>query len=190
MFRVCGSSKYGSARVLKGNRPWQELLVQAVGVPSFECLEIDESEPVSCAVHPSQLFYSSKGVWYAQRRGTSVSPTPNNCPLLEPVLKYINDKCGGDVHRHNTSMTPTGTMMVSTNSKQCAIAGRSHKSNNIWFAVDCVHRRVFQRCYDEECRGQRHELEVPLTAWSLWSGQWSEVLSTPKNKNTLYNMVD
>lgn len=192
MFRVCGSSKFGSTRVLRGNRPWQELLVQSgPPAPCFECLEIDESEPVSCSSPPSQIFYLSGGQWHDNRGSNSNTvATRTYCPMLEPVLNYIDKQYGGNLCRHTTSMTSQGSLMVSAKSKQCAIAKRTHKGNNIWFYIDCVQCRVFQKCYDEECKGQKHELQVPPSVWSLWSDNWSMLLSTPKNENTLYNMAD
>jgi hypothetical protein len=195
MFRVCGSSKFGSTRVLKGNRPWEELLVQfGPPAPCLVCLEIDESEPVSCSSPPSQIFYFSGGQWH-NNQGSNGSngcngTTRTYCPMLEPVLNYIDKEYNANLSRHTTSMTSQGRLMVSAKSKQCAIAKRTHKGNNIWFSIDCVHCRVFQRCYDEECKGQKHEVQVPPLEWSLWSEKWSAVLSTPKNKNTLYNMID
>ena len=193
MFRICGSSKLGSTRVLKADRPWEELLVQyGPPAPCFDCLEIDDSEPVSCSSPPAQIFYFSGGTWHNNRgsNGNSQVSTMTYCPMLEPVLNYVDKECGGNLCRHTTSMTSQGILMVSAKSKKCEIAGRYHKGNNIWFYIDCVQCRVFQKCYDEECRGQKHELEIPPSEWSLWSDKWSAVLSTPKNKNTLYNMVD
>ena len=192
MFRVCGSSKFGSTRVLRGKRPWQELLVQYGPAAScLECLEIDGSEPVSCSSHPSQIFYYSNGQWHDSRGPSSTTvATLTDCPMLTPVLNYIDRQYGGNLCRHTTSMSQQGGLMVRAKSKRCAIANRTHKGNNIWFVIDCVQCRVFQKCFDEECKGKKHELHVPPSEWSSWSDNWSVLLSTPNNKNTLYNMVD
>ena len=191
MFRICGSTKFGSTRILKSKKPWYDLLVQSSTDFNYECLEIDQSEPVSTSAHPSQLFFEHGGEWKRISTSTSTDvPVQTHCPMLEPVLKYINDNCGGNVYRHKTSMTSGGFVMVSTKSKECAIAGRCHKGNNIWFGIDCIRRKIYQKCHDAECKGKRHEILVPNHLWHSWNDQWSAYLSTQNNENTLYNMVD
>jgi len=188
MFRICGSSKFGSERVLKNDRPWYELLVQTVNVPTFECLELDGSEPVSCCISPDQLF-TFDGVGWQKKTTSRLESSSTQCSLLDPVLNYLDSLCGGNLYRHKTSMTLEGTLVVPSKSKQCSIAGRCHKGNNIWFKIDCVNQKVFQHCYDEDCRGKSHLLETPERIWSLWNEQWQSLSLTPKNEKTLYNVV-
>jgi hypothetical protein len=87
-------------------------------------------------------------------------------------------------------MTAQGYMMVSTKSRVCAIAERQHRGNNIWFGIDCVRQKVYQKCHDEDCKGKQHEIEVPESLWFKWNHQWSSYLSTQNNENTLYNIPD
>ena len=204
MFRIKGSSKHSSKRVLKHSKPWYTLLVQtqAHGLPNviYECKEIDGSEPVSNSKHPSQLFFYENGQWHGVRQKThSATHSVLTNELLEPIVKKIDEICDGNLYRHKMSMTSTGNIFCSTKSRKCAIAGREHRGNNIWFEIDLTQQRVFQRCYDDECKGKRHEILGIDPLWISWNNCWSvskrscewapESFSS-KNENTLYNMVD
>jgi len=204
MFRVKGSSKYGSSRVLKHCKPWHMLLVQSdlddKNSCVYECKEIDGSEPVSNSKHPSQLFMYENGKWHGLRQNSHLSThsvLTNN--LLEPIIKRIDELCDGNLYRHKMSMASTGQIFCSTKSRKCAIAGRQHRGNNIWFEIDLVQQRVFQHCYDDECKGKRHEICGIDPLWIPWnkcwsisrrSHEWAPESFSSKNENTLYNMVD
>lgn len=190
MFRICGSSKFGSNRVLKNSNDWHTLLVQAPCKEWFACAEIDGLEPVSCSIHPSKMFYFDGDNWHRNSHGGGGVPIQTQCPLLEPVINFIDGICGNNVYKHKTTMTDGGFMMISTKSKDCAIAARQHRGNNIWFGIDCIKRKVYQKCHDSDCKGKCHEINVPEGMWSQWNDQWSANLSSPNNENTLYNMVD
>lgn len=204
MFRVKRSSKYGSTRILKHSKPWYMLLVQSN--PSeppktiYECKEIDGSEPVSNSKHPSQLFAYENGQWHGLRQKShSETHSVLTNDILEPIVKRIDELCDGNLYRHKMSMTSTGQIFCSTKSRKCAIAGRQHRGNNIWFEIDLVQQRVFQHCYDDECKGKRYEIQGLDPLWIPWNNCWSiskephewapESFSS-KNENTLYNMVD
>ena len=61
-------------------------------------------------------------------------------------------------------------------------------NQNIWFDININRRVVHQRCYDEECRRQRVEIELPDSLWDKWYNAWMSLEPAPKNENTLYNM--
>jgi hypothetical protein len=190
MFRIKGSRKFGSTRVLKHEDPWWTLLVQAVDVPFHECKEIDESTPVSTSIKPEQMFVCTEaGEW--KRFRTSVSPVDQSrttCPMLSPILDWLDRNMHAQTCRHNCSFNHRGHYRVSTRSKRCQIVGREHRGNNIWFDIDVHRQLVFQRCYDEECRYKFHIVTVPTLLWDAWKNSWHQVIHAPRNKNTLFNM--
>ena len=202
MFRVSGSSKFGSDRVLKHRSNWLQTLVQWPPCQNYlECLEIDGSEPVSQSKAPGDLFEYIDGHWLPKMTTVtgSISQVIQEPPFLGPLLNKLDTLCGGQLYRHKLSITDRGHLFCSTKSKQCAIAGRQHRGNNIWYEIDIEKQRVYQRCYDDECRGKRHEIHGLDSLWIQWNVSWDlqqhdhiwspERFST-KNKNTLYNMVD
>ena len=204
MFRVKGSSKFGSNRILKHPACWHKTLVQWP-VPStwHQCLEIDGSVPVSQSKCPQDLFEYVDNA-FVSRSGfsrTSLVACRHTGvpPFLGPLFQRLDTMTGGKLYQHKLTMTERGQLFCSTKSKQCAIAGRQHKGNNIWFEIDLVDQRVFQRCYDEECRGKRHEIMGLDSLWIGWNNcwtvqqsdyKWSPERFTAKNEKTLYNMVD
>lgn len=202
MFRVKGSSKFGCDRVLKHNAAWNETLIQWPVPPSYyECLEIDGSVPVSQSKCPHVLFEYVDNA-FVSRSPSSRPSSSRLCllpPFLGPLLKRLDTLTGGNLYQHNLTMTDRGQLFCSTKSKQCSIAKRRHKGNNIWFEIDLIEQRVFQRCYDDECRGKRHEMMGLDSFWIKWNTcwdiqqhdyEWSSERFTPKNEKTLYNMVD
>ena len=202
MFRVKGSSKFGSDRVLKHGGSWNETLIQwPVPLSHYECLEIDGSVPVSQSKSPHALFEYVDNA-FVSRSPSSRSSSSRQClvpPFLGPLLKRLDTMTGGNLYQHNLTMTDRGQLFCSTKSKQCSIAKRQHKGNNIWFEIDLIEQRVFQRCYDDECRGKRHEITGLDSLWIEWNNwlqveqydhSWSPERFTPNNEKTLYNMVD
>ena len=190
MFRVNQSSKYGSLRILKHEDPWWTLLVQTENVPYVECLEIDQSIPVSTSAHPEHLFEFVNGAWSKRKsnRRVSANASPSSCPCLTPILDWLDTNISAKTCRHNTSFTEEGHYRVSTRSKICQIAHRTHRGNNIWFDVDVNRQIVYQKCYDEECRHKSAVVDVPVQLWSRWNTTWSQLIHAPINKKTLYNM--
>lgn len=199
MFRCAGSSKFGSERILRGASNWLETLVQwPYPETVLECLEIDGSEPVSQSRSPAQLFEYVDGQWISKIQSNgSAALVQSEPPFLGPLLNALNTRCGGHLYRHKLSMTERGQLFCSTKSKQCAIAGREHRGNNIWYEIDLEKQRIYQRCYDAECRGKRHEIFGLDQLWIQWNVSWDVQKHdhiwcperfSPKNENTLYNM--
>lgn len=192
MFRVAGSSKFGSSRILKHTGKWYDLLVQSPTNSTqntVECLEIDGSTPHSTSMHPDKMFVFENEGWrrlrYVNRRQSNA---PGTCNMLHPILDWLDRNRTAQTCRHNTSFTSSGHFFVSTRSKKCAIAKRTHKGNNIWFDIDTNRQIVFQRCYDQDCSGHCVPVQVPSEQWSLWNTTWHQLIHAPRNENTLFNM--
>lgn len=181
MFRVKGSTKYGSSRVLKHPLPWSKLLVQSPQPTEavVTCLEIDGSEPVSTSAAPSALFQYDEGrqQWFSagpnnySQQTTKVS---TSCPLLCPILDWLDQNKNARILRHKLSMTDTGYYIVPARSTICEIAGRTHKGCAIWFKINTTNQTVRQRCLDSECGYKSRFVSVPPRVWDLWNTAWQQ----------------
>ncbi len=179
MFRVNGSTKYGSSRQLKHRLPWSSLLVQSPPANEIQdCLEIDSSTPVSTSASPFSLFRYEQctNTWHArekmQRRANTKVDT--YCPLLGPILDWLDSTLDTKIQRHKLSMTSHGIYIVPTNSTNCAIAKRCHRGNNIWLSIN-IHRKIVnQKCHDEECVYKCSPISVPNELWNLWDTTWHQ----------------
>ena len=189
MFRVAHSSKFGSERVLKHAAPWHQLLVQSYDAECAECLEIDNSTPVSTSQRPENMFERTAQGWRAL---TSVRRTnkgvASSCPMLDPILDWLDRHIDGRTCRHNSTMTSTGHYRVSTRSKCCRIAQREHRGNNIWYDILFEQQVVHQRCFDEDCRHKWVAVDIPKDVWTKWNTAWQQNVHAPINKKTLFNM--
>lgn len=191
MFRVLGSRKFGSSRVLTHpTKQMCECLVQCPqpSVPVYDCLEIDRTEPVSTSMAPLTMFYMAEdGEWYRNTPVTASRTSETvNCPLVTPVLDELDRTLNAKTCRHNMRLSPSGHYLVSTRSKQCQIAGRAHRGNNIWFMLDLNRRIVYQKCYDASCQAKAHVVSVPH-AWERWTSAWRVPVDVPNNEKTLFN---
>lgn len=181
MFRIKGSTKFGSDRVLTHSKPWYELLVQSPGpVNVLDCLEIDKSEPHSTSAHPSLLFQLDveigKWVRLDSRPTSNSSKTETYCKLLSPILNWLDKNKNAHIKRHQLSMTSFGHYQLPCDSTECGIAQRCHKSNNIRFEVHINNQKVFQKCYDADCTGKKLEILVPTELWDGWNLEWQKIV--------------
>ena len=182
MFRVKGSTKYGSSRVLTHPLPWTALLVQSPP-PSealVQCLEIDGSEPGSTSADPTSLFqYDDAGDQWIRTSGglvvSTASKVSTSCPLLRPILDWLDQHLQARISRHKLSMTEHGFFVVPACSTKCAIAGRCHRSNKIWFSINTTRQTVRQKCLDSDCGGQSRPVPVPHSLWNLWNKTWHQL---------------
>ena len=183
LFRLPLSSKKGSDRVLRpvkgyGKTPdhWIDMLVQRPYTTVYSCLEMDDSEPLYTSTSASKClrFVDEQWVMSEKKRcnyNTSVSVVH---PYLLPVLDKL-DSLGHMVKRDDISFNSSRrSWFVSSGSKHCAIANREHTSNHIWFEIDGLGGRVYQRCYDSECNGA-HEVDIG-DAWDKWTVAWSTMV--------------
>ena len=156
MFRVNGSTKFGSARVLKNDNNWDALLVQTPSPVSevFQCKEVDSSSPISTSMHPKDLFEYNidKEIWVSKvvhhARAESMS---TDCPLLEPVFDWLDKIHDAEIQRYDQRLHPDGYISVTSGSLNCQIKNRKHKSNHIYFTFDINKQTVRQKCHDNEC---------------------------------------
>lgn len=200
MFRLPGSSKFGSPRVLRAAKPWWELLVQMPTVQPIECLEIDQSMPVSTSAPPHELFRENEdGTWCAfedagdtwertARTYAHQGSSARSCALLSPVLDWLDRHEQGETQRHKLKLLSSGKYCVSSKSRKCRIAGRTHKGNHIWYLLDLTNRQIVQRCLDAECGKRKHIITCPEHIWDRWTAGWMSVEPAPNNQNTLYNI--
>ena len=190
MFRVAGSSKFGSKRILRNSNPWHALIVQPTQCDKvYKCNEIDNSEPLSTSLAPEKLFvlvgpYTWSRISMANRQ----QQTPTTCRLVSPILDWLDRNLEAQCQRHSMTCSSNGIYRISTRSKKCCIAKRTHRGNNIWFEIHLNSMQVFQRCYDEDCRRKSVEVDVPHAQWSRWQNAWSQLIHAPMNENTLFNM--
>ncbi len=190
MFRLAGSRKMGSTRVLRSNRSWSELLVQVPGATGLICLEIDDSEPTSTSQKPHNLFVDNgNNTWSkstpASRPGGSLLDIN---PWLTPILDWLDRHEQAKIIHRKIKLLETGYYIVPANSRKCYIANRTHKGNAIWFLIDLTERKIYQRCLDDECGKRRHLINVPSEVWQKWSRAWLCIEPPPNNQNTLYNI--
>ena len=189
MFRIALSSKFGSERILKTHVPWYELLCQKVGQEYLTCLEIDGSNPISTSCSPFTLFeFTGSSGWIKKRQTSRDTCIPSECPMLNPILDWLDRHRDACTCRYNTTLTQSGHFRVSTKSKVCQIAKREHKNNKIWFDIHLDQQIIYQKCYDEDCRHKFVLVNVPNELWSIWNNTWGQVIHAPINKNTLFNL--
>jgi len=181
MFRVNGSTKFGSERCLKHDLPWTELLVQSPSPEHLDvycCNEMDQSTPRSTSSAPEDLFEHDGERWISKRKISVMSATINTeCLLLEPILDFLDHTLQADLNRYDQKMTEDGAVMVNSGSKCCQIAQRTHNGNHIWFRIDIIKQTVCQCCYDNDCKEKRPFLvNIPKTCWDKWNDEWNKKL--------------
>ena len=188
MFRLVGSRKFNSERVLKHNKPWWELLVQTDTQTPLKCLEINNSEPQSTSRHPKNLFQMlDSGKWGGVQQ-QSGSCKKMSCNPLNPILDWLDSQENAMIIRSKLKMVSTGFYCVPAKSRKCGIAGRIHKGNAIWYMLDVSRRQIIQRCLDSDCNHKKHLIEHPPQIWDRWTSSWMTSEPTPNNQKTLYNM--
>ena len=175
MFRIKGSTKFGSNRVLKHAKQWHELLVQSPDTSAWlECLELDKSEPQSTSLSPSNLFRYDHDMqkWIRLTvRLSNYSTRSTYCSLLNPILAWLDKHKRANISRHKLSMNSYGQYTLPCLSTDCGIAKRCHKGNNIWFGIDIARQTVQQRCFDSDCAGKSLFIPVPTHLWNDWNNE-------------------
>lgn len=164
-FRVFGASKLGSTRVLRSPHAWWQALVNVPG----ECrdqLEIDGSTPVSTSMPAEKLFIQTVSGWKRREMNSieemSIYGFPSCLNAVMRSLRQLDTNismCDIVFNKHYRSWR------VPSSSTCCRIAGRSHKSNHVWYTVDIMSQMVHQRCMDEDCAGQ--SVNMPVEGWDV-----------------------
>lgn len=194
LFRLPLSSKKGSNRVLMpvknhGATPdhWIDMLVQRPHDKVFNCMEICNSEPIFTSTPASKCLRKiGKNNWEISEKKRQSYQTASSAvpPYLVPVLDKL-DSMGYMVKRDIMFNSARRSWCVSTNSRKCAIAGREHGSNHIWFEIDGFGGKVLQRCYDSECHGFK-EVDVG-EAWDQWTLTWTTMVDVTEILNSIYS---
>lgn len=91
-------------------------------------------------------------------RNVSQSAVPRNS-LQGIIVEWLRDKCG-DKSVHAKGRDDNALFIAAPNTKQCAIAGREHRGNKVFFVVDLNKATARQMCYSEHCEGYA-EVEFP-----------------------------
>lgn len=189
MFRIAGSCKMGSERVLRSEKPWWELFVQVPCENPLVCLEIDGSEPVSTSQKPNELFEATgENTWTSKSHRRTGGSVFNRNTLLAPILDWLDRHEHAQIIHRKIKLLETGYYIVPANSRKCYIANRTHKGNAIWYMIDLTERKIYQRCLDADCGKRRHLMDVPTSVWHKWTSVWMSVEPPPNNQNTLYNI--
>ena len=184
-FRLCGSSKLGSDRVLTHpSKHWFDLMVQPAlppGVVPLEQLEYDGAEPVSTSLSAGRMFRFTGTDWvrtgmHSSRSGAHDCKTQNPFPpLLEPVIEYLEEHW--DLERSSAVFNAEyGTWRVGTRCRHCLIADREHRGNHVWLILS-PNGLIVQRCHDGECGRQFANIDVPEECWAPWKESWVTPIS-------------
>tara|TARA_X000000950_G_scaffold204502_1_gene246149 strand:+ start:308 stop:1471 length:1164 start_codon:yes stop_codon:yes gene_type:complete len=167
-FRLAGMCKMGSDRVLKGLRPESSFLQCSHVEKEIECLEIDDSIPFSTSMKAQNMFacVDNKWVRITQTSYSSKKMKSNLPPHLSGLRIHLNNYLGGDRITGSTYNIINGTWCLSTSSKRCGIARKTHKSNHIWIVVNSWQRKCYQKCFDEKCYDKQCNIVIPPHFWS------------------------
>lgn len=117
---------------------------------------------------------SDKKLWEIEsksNRRKNLTPILETRPLFTDVLNCIrkSHKIYGRLFATNVSQTPLGDYLVNVSGvgcQHCFIKGEmkepvEHKSNRIWFYISKKKNRIYQHCYDPDCRGSKKEVSQP-----------------------------
>ena len=182
-WRMCDSSKMSSsARVLSApGCNWLNCMVQSAHITNIkECLEIDDSEPVSTSKKTMKLYQCINNTWINVDKDSNYQSTKNLCwypYLLEDVLNYLNDHMECLITKSSGKMNIfKGMCIFSSRSHKCEIAKRVHRSNHVYFLLYPWKNSVIQKCFDDNCCNKEVEIPVPKKYWNKWCSITSEKL--------------
>lgn len=169
-FRLAGSSKYGRTAALHPVNGNGEISKKGISKDLFMLslvCAIDSNIRLRGSVMPLERnilsgssytngYESSTGSGYDRNRRTS------SFPRLDEYIMQIVRPRKGDIY---------GVTIVATNEtviyaikggyKYCANIGRHHKSNNVLLVAETKEGRMYQRCFDPDCKGFRSD------AWDI-----------------------
>lgn len=167
-FRLAEMCKLGSDRILKGCT-WNESLLQDAHAKTIsECLEIDNSEPMSTSRRAKEMFTPVNNSWvrvsnvYNSKNVTAELPN-TLLPVLNCLESFIDSNITGV--RFNVY---NGCYTLSSSCKKCYISNKIHKSNHTWFILNPWQRTVVQKCFDDKCRRNKYDISIDDSYWSDW----------------------
>ena len=175
-WRMCGSSKLGTNRILKCNKlTWKDCMVQyndwSIKKELFECFEIDESIPISTNLPTHKLFkwYEHAGwVYIGTDNKKMTKKISYDCELLKPVLNFLNNNEHAELNINGKFDIFRGSWIYSSRSKTCAIANRTHRGNHIWFIINPWKKQILQKCFDQDCQHEEYRYNIPENCWDEW----------------------
>tara|TARA_B100001059_G_C17782469_1_gene555056 strand:- start:572 stop:1582 length:1011 start_codon:yes stop_codon:yes gene_type:complete len=175
MFRIQGSSKMGSDRVLVSPECiWLDTLCQRQPqqVEIRECLEMDGSIPTSTRFNAWDMFECQEGQWIAKvHRTPQTNLHMSSSKLLETLMDWL--RLEGYTLTRITFRPERLSYIINTRSHQCMIAKRCHRSNHVYFIVFPWKQSIIQRCFDEECENEYAVLDPPSTVWDIFKKESS-----------------
>lgn len=168
-FRLIASSKFGKKqrllplgekqedRIAISSQQFMDALVCCVSADE-ELMGIRSAKEMKNG--RNLLASSSNGQRFAGEVDVAVN---SDLPKLDAYVMSIICKDGGGIYRV-TKFAESGHVMYAIKGgyKWCGNIGRHHKSNNVILVADVTRAKMFQKCFDPDCRGYRsNEWDIP-----------------------------
>ena len=163
-FRLAGSSKYGLTAALhpvNGKGISKDLFMR-----SLVCA-IEPHVGLRGSVMPLERNISTGGM-YTNRNESSTgngyerNRTASPFPRLDEYIMQMVGPRKGDIYGVTIVATSeTVIYAIKGGYKYCANIGRHHKSNNVLLVAETKEGRMYQRCFDPDCKGFRSD------AWDI-----------------------
>lgn len=176
MFRIQGSSKLGSDRVLYCSTcTFKQSLCQYPAPASNDvrtCMEMDGSMPTSTRLNAWDMFECQDGEWVAKvHRTPQTNLHVSSSKLLETLMDWL--RLEGYTLTRITFRPERLSYIINTRSHQCMIAKRCHRSNHVYFIVFPWKQSIIQRCFDDECENEYAIMDPPSTVWDIFKKESS-----------------
>ncbi len=167
-FRLAEMSKLGSDRILKGCK-WHESLLQNVHAKKiYECLEIDNSEPMSTSRRAKEMFTPINNSWVRVSNVYNSKNVNSELPnTLLPVLNHLESFIDSNITGVRFNIY-NGCYTLSSSCKKCYISKKIHKSNHTWFILNPWQRTIVQKCFDDKCRKKKYDIPIEDSIWLDW----------------------
>lgn len=169
-FRLAEQSKMGSNRVLNGTDVFSSFLQVPNVVNYRSCLELDKSEPESTSKRALDLFINIDGDWVKKvvYGSSSLKTIKSEMPdTLSQIRIYLENWLGEGRITGSSFDIVSGSWRLTTSCQICKIAGRRHAHNHIWLYVNPWRMKCYQKCFDENCRGE-FDISIPDDYWLKW----------------------
>ena len=146
--RLFGSQKYGSTRVKKRD-----------GVP-LSFIHFVESLVSGC-VEVNDSVSSGNVDASAASPTKSLKPDAKFSEIVKEAEKLLISKYGNFKFTYmEYPSRPDGQKygVFASENKNCEIAGKNHDKNHVYYVVDLVNRRLYQKCYNTLCKGLKGDM--------------------------------
>ncbi len=160
-FRLAGSSKFGkSARLLPEHHDKEGRLSisEALFFSSLVC-NVSRDSKLLGSPRPVQegtilrRTYAPHGTVGSHRVLAEPNESNSGFQSMDEYVMSIVGPYGGGIYGI-THLRGSGTLMYAIRGgyKYCARIGRHHKSNNVILIADVPTRKMYQKCFDPDCR--------------------------------------